>query len=289
MKFVLNAPAKINWFLAVINKRDDGYHNIISTMHCIDLFDRLSFKDAEVIELISDVDSDIPKEENLVYKAAMLIKNYSSYKRGARIILKKEIPVAAGLGGGSSDAACTLIGLNRMWGLKLDNKDLMKLASKIGSDVPFFIGGPFSLVEGRGEKVKDIKINSSVVMLLVKPDISIPASWAYRSYNAKLTKKPVDIKLFLQTLKKKDFISLRHMIFNDLEKPVIRKYRMVDEIKKRLIKNGAVISSMSGSGPTVFGVFNSAKEAIRASGNMGDNWCKVVKTLNLKEKWEGRK
>lgn len=277
MKLSLNAPAKINWFLAIVSKRDDGYHNIISTMQYVDLFDKLSFEDAERIELISDLN--VPVEENLVYKAAVLIKNYSSYKRGVRIILKKEIPVAAGLGGGSSDAASTLIGLNRLWGLKLNNEDLMRLASEIGSDVPFFIGGPFSLVEGRGERVNNLRIRSSLVMLIVKPDVSISTSWAYSAYKSELTKNHLDITLFCQTLDKKDYTSLQYMIFNDLEKPVIKKYHVIEKIKKKLMKNSAVISSMSGSGPAVFGVFKSVDEAVRASGNMGDNWCRVVRTL----------
>jgi 4-diphosphocytidyl-2-C-methyl-D-erythritol kinase len=253
-------------------------------MQCINLFDTLVFEDAAKIDLIAD--ANIPVEENLVYKAALLMKNYSSYKRGARIILKKEIPVAAGLGGGSSDAAITLKGLNRLWGLKLKNKDLKRLAIEIGSDVPFFLGGPVSLVQGRGEKVNNLKLSSSVAMLLVKPDISIPTSWAYSSYKTALTKKHIDIKLFCQTLDRKDLASLRHMIFNDLERPVIKKYRVVEDIKKTLTSNGAVISSMSGSGPAVYGVFSSPEEAVRASTKMGDHWCRVMRTLSLNAKWE---
>lgn len=277
MKLSLRAPAKINWFLSIAGKRDDGYHNIISPMQCVSLFDTLSFEDAEKIEVVSDLD--LPIEDNLVYRAAVLIKKKFSCKRGARITLKKDIPVAAGLGGGSSDAAFTLTGLNRLWGLDIDSAELMRLGSEIGSDVPFFMDGPFSLVEGRGEKVSALKTARPVAMLLVKPDISISAAWAYRAYKAELTKKIIDIKLFCQTLDREDFTSLRQMIFNDLEDSVIDKYHIVADIKKILINNGAVISSMSGSGPTVFGVFNSVDEALRASENAGKNWCRVVKTL----------
>ncbi|MEW6107687.1 MAG: 4-(cytidine 5'-diphospho)-2-C-methyl-D-erythritol kinase [Nitrospirota bacterium] len=282
MKLSLNAPAKINWFLSVLDKRDDGYHNILSAMQGVDLFDRLYFEDDEKIALISDLD--VRAEENLVFKAAVMLKRYSSYPGGARIILEKEIPVAAGLGGGSSDAAYTLIGLNRLWGLNLKNAELAKMASEIGSDVPFFIGGPFSIVSGKGEKVEDIEMKSSAAVLLVKPDISISAAWAYNSFKTTLTKKSVDIKLFCLTLENRDFASLRQMIFNDLERAVVGKYQTVAEIKKMLRENGAVISSMSGSGPTVFGVFNSVEEAVRASVNMGDNWCRVVRTLRSNDK-----
>ena len=285
MKLLLKAPAKINWFLEILNKRDDGYHNILSAMQCVDLFDDLFFEKSDEIELISDLK--IPPEDNLVYRAAVLLKKYSSYRGGAKIILKKYIPQAAGLGGGSSDAAYTLLGLNRLWELRLETKTIAGLASEIGSDVPFFIYGMFSIVQGRGEKVRALKNGSSVAMLLVKPDIAVPASWAYSSYRAaKLTKKHIDIKLFCQFLGKKDFTSLRSMISNDLEKPVIDKYHAVEDIKKTLIESGAVISSMSGSGPAVFGVFNSAEQAASASKNMGANWCRVVRTLKTDEQGE---
>lgn len=277
MKFSLKAPAKINWFLSVIGRRGDGYHDIASPMQCVSLFDSISFEDADEIELISDLD--LATTDNLVYKAAARLKEYTSYRGGARITLRKEIPAAAGLGGGSSDAAFTLLGLKRLWKLPVGERDLMDIGSAIGSDVPFFIKGPFSLIEGRGEKVSPLKVESPVSLLLVKPDISISTAWAYRSHKTELTKKCVDIKLFCQTLDRKDFSSLREMIFNDLEKTVIGKYHVIGEIKKMLVENGAVISSMSGSGPTVFGVFNSVDQARKASANMGENWCRVVRTL----------
>ncbi len=277
MNFSLKAPAKINWFLSVVGKRDDGYHDIVSPMQCVSLFDTLSFEDSDEIELISDLD--IPVSDNLVYKAATRLKEFASYRGGARIELLKAIPAAAGLGGGSSDAAFTLMALKRLWNLPVGEKDLITIAASIGSDVPFFIKGPFSLREGRGEKVSPLKTKCPVVLLLVKPAISVSTAWAYRSHTDELTKKCVDIKLFCQALDRKDYSSLREMIFNDLEKEVIREYGVIGEIKKRLVENGALISSMSGSGPTVFGVFTSVDRALKASVNLGENWCRVVETL----------
>jgi 4-diphosphocytidyl-2-C-methyl-D-erythritol kinase len=277
MKLKLSAPAKINWFLAVLGKRDDGYHDIVSPMQCVSLFDELSFEHAEDIELISGME--VPAAENLVYRAAMLLKKVSAFRKGAKITLRKTIPLAAGLGGGSSDAAFTLIGLNRLWGLGYSNGQLMRIAAGIGSDVPFFMDGPFSLVEGRGEKVRALRSKTTVPMLLVKPDIEISSGWAYRNCRAELTKKSIDIKLFCQALDGKDFARLREMVVNDLEKAVFREYPVVAEIKKMLIENGAVVSSMSGSGPTVFGVFNSGEDAEKASLNMGRKMCRVVRTL----------
>lgn len=277
MKFTRKTPAKINWFLSVLNKRDDGYHNIISALQYIDVFDTLSFEEANEVEVISDLD--IPAEDNLVFMAAVLLRDYTSCNRGARITLKKDIPVAAGLGGGSSDAAATLIGLNQFWELRLDRTELLTIAAQIGSDVPFFLSGPFSLITGRGEKVSDIPDALSVDILLVKPDIGIPASLAYESFSTELTKKPIDIKLFCSSLVERDFYHLQRVLTNDLEQPVFKMYPAVREIKEQLIESGAVLSMMSGSGPTVYGIYHSADEAEEAASGMEDNWCRVVKTL----------
>jgi 4-diphosphocytidyl-2-C-methyl-D-erythritol kinase len=278
MKISLKAPAKINWFLSVLNKREDGYHNIISPMQCVDLFDTLSFEEAEELHVLSDLD--IPAEMNLVHKAAVLLKKVSLHKSGAIIELKKNIPVAAGLGGGSSDAAYTLIGLNRLWGLNFDKGVLMRLAAELGSDVPFFLAGPLALIEGRGERVTELNTEGSMIILLVKPEIAVSTSWAYNLFETRLTKKPVDIKLFCQALVRKNFAFLRDTVFNDLEDVVVRRFPVIGDIKRRLAQDGALLSLMSGSGSTVFGVFNTKEEAVRASKNMPGQWCRVVRTLN---------
>ena len=278
MKISLKAPAKINWFLSVLNKREDGYHNIISPMQCVDLFDTLSFEEAEELRVLSDLD--IPAEMNLVHKAAVLLKKVSLHKSGAMIELKKNIPVAAGLGGGSSDAAYTLIGLNRLWGLNFDKGVLMRLAAELGSDVPFFLAGPLALIEGRGERVTELNTEGSMIILLVKPEIAVSTSWAYNLFETRLTKKPVDIKLFCQALVRKNFAFLRDTVFNDLEDVVVRRFPVISDIKRRLAQDGALLSLMSGSGSTVFGVFNTKEEAVRASKNMPGQWCRVVRTLN---------
>lgn len=278
----LRAPAKINWFLKITGKRDDGYHNIMSLMQCVSLYDNLIFEHSDSIEVVSELD--IPLNDNLVYKAAYLLKQYTAYKKGAKIVLQKDIPICAGLGGGSSDAAYTLSGLNMLWGLMLNKEDLSSIGAEIGSDVPFFLNGPFALVEGRGEKVTPFKINSSIALLLVKPPLSVSTAWAYASFDrldiSELTKKPVDIRLFCQTFKEKDFASLSAMLNNDLGKVVIERYPVVREIKYRLLERGAVVSAISGSGPTIFGVFNSKSMAEKAAMEMKPNWCAVVETLN---------
>jgi 4-diphosphocytidyl-2-C-methyl-D-erythritol kinase len=280
MKLTLSAPAKINWFLAVLGRREDGFHDIASPVQMVSLFDTLTFQPSDRIELETDTDLNIPAEENLVCRAAALLRENTPGRPGVRISLRKEIPAAAGLGGGSSDAACTLRGLNSLWGLNAGEDELMALAARLGSDVPFFLGGRFSLMEGRGEKLTPLKTETSPAILLVKPDIEVSTAWAYRSWQPeKLTKNSFDIKLFCRALDRKDFLSLRGMVFNDLENAVTRKHRIIAEIKEMLLDKGAVLSSMSGSGPTVFGLFPSLDEAERATAGMGENWCRVVKTL----------
>ncbi|MDA8434160.1 MAG: 4-(cytidine 5'-diphospho)-2-C-methyl-D-erythritol kinase [Nitrospiraceae bacterium] len=278
MRFTAEAPAKINWFLFISGKRNDGYHDIVTAMQRVSLSDRISFEEAAEVDLISDLD--IPPSENLVYRAAELLKRHSRYSGGARIVLEKKIPHAAGLGGGSSDAACTLKGLNRLWGLDFDADVLMELGARLGSDVPFFIGeSPFAFAEGRGERVRGIAAKASVWMLLVKPDIGVSTAWAYGAYKPELTKKSVDIKLFCQALDRKDYPSLRQMIGNDLEKGVVGKCRVIADIKGTLLGNGAVVAAMSGSGSSVFGVFSSRVEAEAASSLLRKHWCRVVRTL----------
>jgi 4-diphosphocytidyl-2-C-methyl-D-erythritol kinase len=277
----LRAPAKINWFLKIIGKRDDGYHDIISVMQCVNLYDELTFEHADTIELISDMD--IPLVDNIVYRTASRLKKQTSYGRGAKITLIKNIPHGAGLGGGSSDAASTLLGLNRLWGLKFNNTELHDIAAKIGSDVPFFLDGPCSLAEGRGEQLSPLKMNSSEVLLLVKPSISVSTAEAYVSFDRsnvkKLTKKTIDIKLLVQVLTRQEFHLHGSLLDNDLEQTVAARYPVIKEIKTQLLNSGAIISAMTGSGSAVYGLFRNREHAEKSAVEMKSYWCRVVDTL----------
>ena len=277
----VRAPAKINWFLHVISKRSDGYHDIISLMQCVSLYDEVFFEHADSIVVEGDLE--IPASENLVYRAALLLQEYSSCRKGARITLRKHIPVSAGLGGGSSDAAFTLSGLNRLWGLGLRLPDLCQIGARIGSDIPFFFHGPAALVEGKGNRVKPLSVDADVWLLLVKPDVAVSTAWAYTAFDASprsaLTKKPPDIKLFCQGLHNQDFLSVAPLLRNDLEEVVVKEHPVVGEIKQKLVATGAEASLMSGSGPTVFGVFRTRKEAEKALMAMKPHWCSIVRTL----------
>jgi 4-diphosphocytidyl-2-C-methyl-D-erythritol kinase len=276
----LRAPAKINWFLSVLARRKDGYHDINSLMQCVSLYDDLLFYSAGTLQVICD--SDIPLEDNLVYKAASLLQKYASCRKGIKIILHKNIPTSAGLGGGSSDAASTLLGLNTLWGLGLKKRELAAMGLEIGSDVPFFLNGPSALIQGRGERITHLDFDSSMPLLLVKPPVSVSAASAYKSVK-KLTKKAIDIKLFCQAFDGRDFASLSNMLKNDLEKIVVKEYPVVGKIKNGLLERGSVLSAMSGSGPTVFGVFESTAKASSAARDFGEHWCRVVTTVTKEE------
>lgn len=274
--FILQAPAKINWFLHVLNKRKDGYHDIRSLVQCVGLYDTLRFESSDTIEVLTE--ADIPQEENLVQRAAVMLKEKEKIGKGARITLQKNIPIAAGLGGGSSDAAAALKGLCRLWDIALPPDRLLQLASSLGSDIPFFMGSTPALVEGRGEKVTPITMEQIGTLLLVKPPRGVSAGWAYGEVKH-FTSKNNDIQRIVKAFHSGDLSILSPFMVNDLEPPVIRKYPEVGEIKRALMEYGALVSLMSGSGPTVFGLFGSREEAERASGVFPSLWSAVVETL----------
>jgi 4-diphosphocytidyl-2-C-methyl-D-erythritol kinase len=290
----LRAPAKINWFLRIIAQRKDGYHDIQSLMQCVALYDIIKCRQADSLKVVCDMD--MPMEDNLVYKAASILKSYASCRNGAIIEIEKNIPAGAGLGGGSSDAAAALAGLNLLWGLNLNNSELSTVANEIGSDVPFFLNGPFALVEGRGDRIFPLKTSSSAVLLLVKPQQSVSTAWAYATFDSenmpgmgkrtsgsakqgKLTKKPIDIKLFCQALDGQNTDILRTMLVNDLEEVVSGQFPAVREIRNKLKETGASLSAMSGSGTTVFGVFRNRQMAEKSAEAMKPHSCWVVETL----------
>lgn len=272
----LEAFAKINWSLAVMGKRPDGFHEIRSLIQKVGLHDTLEFEDSGEIEVITG--SPIELRENLVFKAAMALRERLDMTRGARIRLGKRIPLAAGLGGGSSDAAATLKGLCVLWGADVPPGELSAIAASIGSDVPFFLGPPASLAEGRGERLTPAAITRSSCLLLVKPDFEVSAAWAYgrvREYSAAAP----GLDRMVDGLNRGDFASLAPAFTNGLEGPVESAHPSVGEIRRKLLEEGALLSRMSGSGPTVFGVFTDRREAQRAAEKFPSCWTAVVETL----------
>ena len=176
------APAKVNLTLEVLGKRQDGYHEVASVMQAISLFDTLTFRPSDEIKVLAEIE-DLETQDNLVYRAAVLVKEASGVSAGAEIRLDKQIPLAAGLGGGSSDAAATLLGLDRLWNLGLGEEELKELAAQLGSDVPFFVTGGTALVEGRGERVSNVKTPPTLWLVLAFPDhrLENKTATAYRA------------------------------------------------------------------------------------------------------------
>lgn len=288
--FKLKAAAKINWSLYVLNKRDDGYHNILSLMHCIGLYDTLTFDYSDRLELRTNMD--LPTEQNLVFKAADMLQRHTGIKAGAKITLKKDIPPGAGLGGGSSDAVCALIGLNKLWGIGLSKDEIKTLGSKIGSDMPFFLECPLAIVEGRGEFLTPLRIDIPYFLLVVKPKVSVSTAWAYgeigergkgRKPDIELTKNANNIKLVYEALKSGDTSFLDDIIYNDFEHIVAKKHPVVASLKEDLLRAGATSAIMSGSGSSVFGLFESKERAVKASMHFETCWHRVVETLTTKK------
>ena len=283
--FTLKAPAKINWSLYVLDKRADGYHNILSLMQCIGLYDTLTFCHSEQLEVVSDME--IPIEQNLVFKAARILQQVTATKKGARIELKKEIPSGAGLGGGSSDAACTLAGLNKLWGLGLDRPGLKEIGCTLGSDVPFFFDCPSAMAGGRGEILTPVDIVTAYTLLLIKPLVSVSTACAYGAVDwskrlVELTKtgNNVDnIKLIFEALNTGDFAALKLLAHNDFEDCVIQQYPVIGILKQGLLDDGADLALMSGSGSAVFGLFKDGQSAEKAAERVSGYWNRVVETL----------
>jgi 4-diphosphocytidyl-2-C-methyl-D-erythritol kinase len=252
------APAKINLFLRVLRKRADGYHDIVSLMQKITLYDELIFFPRPKGIVLNCPGSDLPtSEDNLVFRAAQSIFAYANYPSGVEIKLTKKIPLTAGLGGGSSDAATTLIALNKMCSLNLKKNELMKLGAKIGADVPFFVFGNNALASGIGDKLKALQNLPKINLVLIKPQFEISTKMVYENLNLRLTrgKNNYSIPRFL---KMGDIIRELH---NDLESVSLEMHPELADLKKMLLRHGALGALMSGSGPTVFGIFRDGKEA----------------------------
>jgi 4-diphosphocytidyl-2-C-methyl-D-erythritol kinase len=259
--FQLRAPAKVNFRLDVLRKREDGYHDLRMIMQRIDLCDELeiSFRNEPGVGLECD-GADIPADSsNLVWKAAQEILKLSPLKTGLQIRLKKNIPVAAGLGGGSSDAASTLMGLNRLLKTGLADEELMAMGLRLGADVPFFIFKKPAVAEGIGEKLTPLEQIPKLWLALVNPGIHVATSWAYRNLN--LTTEKVAAKLPFLYKSPED---VSEILSNDLETVTIEQNPVIAVIKELLLSAGAAGALMSGSGSTVFGIFADESAAKRA-------------------------
>ncbi|MGB9808444.1 MAG: 4-(cytidine 5'-diphospho)-2-C-methyl-D-erythritol kinase [Caldanaerobacter sp.] len=255
----IKAYAKINLTLDVISKREDGYHEIVSVMQSIDLADILEFEKAKSVFFECDHSKVPVGEENLIIKAFKLIKQRYDLKEGIRVRLHKNIPLAAGLAGGSADAAATIVALDRLFDLKLSDFEKAEIALQVGSDVPFCLIGGTKVTRGRGEKIQDLK-DVNLHLLLVKPELEISTREAYEEWDRAGLKTSNFTFSFVEALGKGDIKKAVLSIGNDLERVISRKYKVIEDIKKFLMGKGAISAAMTGSGPTVYGIFETGEE-----------------------------
>lgn len=265
----LKALAKINLGLDVVRRREDGYHEVRMIMQTIQLYDRLDIKRTQEpgIQIQTNLSFLPVNENNLIYKAAKLLMDEFSIIDGVSVKLDKRIPVAAGMAGGSTDAAAMLIGVNRLFSLGLTKRQLMERGVQIGADVPYCIMRGTALAEGIGEALSPLPPMVKCPVLIAKPSISVSTKFVYQNLKLDDTTIHPDIDRLIDDIKAKNLRDIAAHMGNVLETVTIPNYPVIDEIKKHMLSNGAVGAMMSGSGPTVFGLFDdedTAKKAYKA-------------------------
>ena len=262
----LKSRAKINLSIDVLGKRVDGYHLVEMIMQTIDLYDIIKIEELETEEIIIKSNtSDIPlNENNIVYKAAELIRDNFNIKRGIEIFIEKNIPIAAGMAGGSSNAAAILVGLNKLWNLNLSEKELKELGFKLGADVPFCIEGKAALAEGVGEELTYIKgLPDDISILVCKPELFVSTKEVYGGLDLKNIKNRPDNQYLIKCLENNEIELLSKNMVNVLETVTSKKHTEISDIENIMNENKALGSMMSGSGPTVFGLYKNEEDALK--------------------------
>ena len=259
----LRAYGKINLALDVTGKREDGYHEVRMIMQTVNLYDQIIMKKINDpgIHLKTNLYYLPINEKNIVYKAVKLIKDEFNIEQGLDIAIDKRIPVAAGMAGGSSDAAAALVGMNKLFSLGLSKKELMKRSLKLGADVPYCIMRGTALAEGIGEILTPLPPVSQCYVLIAKPGISVSTKFVYGNLNISELKEHPDIDGMVHDINNDNLYGIGNKLSNVLETVTIKKYPMIHKIKNEMVKYGAIGAIMSGSGPTVFGLFDHKKKA----------------------------
>lgn len=279
-RLVLRAAAKVNLALEILGRRADGYHDLVTVLAAVDLADRLIIEDDPAVELRTTAAGVPADERNLALRAVRALAAAAGVERGARITLDKRIPVAAGLGGGSADAAAVLVGLNRLWRLRWPARRLAEVAAGLGADVPFFLGPGPALATGRGDRLQRLAAGS-LALVLVNPGFEVSTAEAYAAVT------PADYtdgrrgREAARALARRQWSALAACLYNGLEAPVAARHPEIARIKAALLAAGAQGAAMSGSGPTVFGVARSWDQArqLRARLTRGTWRCWAVRTL----------
>ena len=260
---VLKAYAKINLGLRILRKRDDGFHDIETIFYRINLFDELTIEPSENSISISSDNQTLPtNEDNLCWKAVELLRTEIGTTRGAAIRLKKNIPIGSGLGGGSSDAAAVIAALPALWNIPVDASTLAGVALNIGSDVPYFLHDRSAYAEGRGERLNFVRLSLPYSVLVVTPNIHVSTAWAYGELSKQRQDKPRSTKFYDGATC--TVAAIPSLMENDFEPIVFDTHPEIAALKQEILSHGAVYALLSGSGSSVFGLFNNEGNARKA-------------------------
>ena len=279
----LKSRAKINLSIDVLGKREDGYHLVEMIMQTIDLYDIIKIKEIEIDEInINSNSSDIPlNENNIVYKAAKVLKDQFNIKNGVEIFIEKNIPVSAGLAGGSTDAAAVLKVMNKLFNVNATEEELMELGLKLGADIPYCIHGGTALCEGIGEIITPIKPFRDKIVVLVKPAFGVSTKEVYKNFNLEKVKQHPKTAEIINAIENDDLNFVASNMKNLLENVTLRKHKILIKIKEEMNACGAINSMMSGSGPTVFAFFDDMLKAQRCFEKMKKKYSDVFITRTI--------
>lgn len=269
-KLTIKGMAKVNLGLDVIRRRPDGYHEVSMVMQTVNIWDELEISRADEPGIrVSCDNGELPCDEsNLIYKAAKLLLEETKQNVGINVFLKKQIPIAAGMAGGSTDAAATLLGVNELLKLGKSKEDLAKIGVKIGADVPYCIYGGTCLSEGIGEILTPLPHTPNCYLVVAKPHIGVSTKYVYENLHVETLEKHPDIPGMVKAIEEQDIKKVAQKMENVLETVTVKKYPEINKMKEILLNHGAMNALMSGSGPTVFGLFEEKNRAQKALENL---------------------
>lgn len=272
----VHAPAKVNLILRILDRRFDGYHNLWSVMHTVGLADEVRIQVTPAlpgIKLTCNTEKLSSDGSNLVWKAATAVLDHAHLSVGLDLDLNKRIPMGAGLGGGSSDAAATILGLNQLLKLGWSRAKMAEVGQALGSDVPFFLFAPSAIVSGRGETVRQVRIEGSRWIVLVKPPFGVETKWAYQELaSVRTSVRPLSERhVAMDRGTRLTWSELAAAVENDFEAPVFSKHPYLQHLRRTLLDLGARIALLSGSGATVFGLFDEESAARDARARLEGN------------------
>lgn len=282
-KIILKAPAKINWTLGILGKRSDGYHDISTIMQSVAIYDEIIMeRSTEPILSVSVDTGEVPGGmHNIAYRAAKLMLDTFKIDGGINIYIHKNIPIAAGMGGGSSDGAAVMLGIEHMYDIDVSREKLIHMGKDVGADIPFCLFGGTALAEGIGEKLTPLPPIDTVWLVIVKPNFNISTGEIYGLVDMEQRYRQPDNKAFIQALHDGDLDRMSCHGGNVLEEISAKLYPRIYDIKADLLEAGAIYALMSGSGPSVFGVFRSEREAQWAHNKLKDKYGQVFVTHTI--------